>query len=595
MNHATEPALGWDASNKTTQLALRQPALDTDEQWELVDGGSELPDYVQQRMRVIQQLLAARGTKTYAQVQRQAAHSLGISVRSLRRLLKAWQESGVAGLSRQPRSDQGSLKTSQEWQDYIVKTYKDGNRGSRQISPAQVAVQVRARAQALGIEDYPGRTTVYRILRLHICKQQQKRSLGWRQDRLTLHTREGLAIAIEWSNQVWQVDHTRADVLVVDQSGEVLGRPWLTIVVDTYSRCIMGFHLGFDAPSAAVVCLALRHAILPKQYSSAYELHACWGTYGLPQYLYTDGGKDFRSRHLEQVATELGIVLCLRRKPSDGGIVERPFGTFNSQFFSTLPGYVNSNVTERSPVAESEACLTLLQLERLLVRYIVDHYNQAIDARMGDQSRIGRWEAGRIAQLPLLGNRELDLCLMRRDRRTVYRSGYLQFANLTYQGEHLAAYAGESVIVRYDPRDITTVFIYEVKESLEVFLTRAHAVGWETETLSYAEAVALSQHKRQAGKAISNRSMLDEVRDRDQRIKKLQKHPKQNGNALKPFSAAQPDIALNDALVVSPPLSDVPANDPTAQPEPESHKPKKPVPYVRVYDYEDLKREAGLL
>ncbi len=33
MNHATEPALGWDASNKTTQLALRQPALDTDEQW----------------------------------------------------------------------------------------------------------------------------------------------------------------------------------------------------------------------------------------------------------------------------------------------------------------------------------------------------------------------------------------------------------------------------------------------------------------------------------------------------------------------------------------------------------------------------------
>ncbi|MGJ5676849.1 MAG: hypothetical protein ACR9NN_25140 [Nostochopsis sp.] len=48
------------------------------------------------------------------------------------------------------------------------------------------------------------------------------------------------------------------------------------------------------------------------------------------------------------MATELGIVLCLRRKPSDGGIVERPFGTFNSQFFSTLPGYVNSNVTERS-------------------------------------------------------------------------------------------------------------------------------------------------------------------------------------------------------------------------------------------------------
>lgn len=100
-----------------------------------------------------------------------------------------------------------------------------------------------------------------------------------------------------------------------------------------------------------------------------------------------------------------------------------------------------------------------MQLEQLLVRYLVDHYNVAIDVRMGDQTRIGRWEAGRIAQLPLLGDRELDLCLMRRDRRRVYRSGYLQFANLTYQGEHLAAYAGEMVTLRYDPRDITTVYV----------------------------------------------------------------------------------------------------------------------------------------
>lgn len=54
------------------------------------------------------------------------------------------------------------------------------------MSPAQVAVQVQARAQTLGVEDYPGRTTVHRILRpyiervQHIEKVQQKRSLGWR-------------------------------------------------------------------------------------------------------------------------------------------------------------------------------------------------------------------------------------------------------------------------------------------------------------------------------------------------------------------------------------------------------------------------------
>ncbi len=41
------------------------------------------------------------------------------------------------------------------------------------------------------------------------------------------------------------------------------------------------------------------------------SLSEIWGTYGIPQYLYTDGGKDFKSQHVEQVATELGIVCCL--------------------------------------------------------------------------------------------------------------------------------------------------------------------------------------------------------------------------------------------------------------------------------------------
>lgn len=99
----------------------------------------------------------------------------------------------------------------------------------------------------------------------------------------------------------------------------------------------------------------------------------------------------------------------------------------------------------------------------------------------GDQRRMGRWDAGRNGALRLLGERELDICLLRRDRRTVYRQGYLQFANLTYQGEHLAAYAGETVILRYHPRDITTIWVYHLQGSSEVFLTRAHAQGWESE------------------------------------------------------------------------------------------------------------------
>ncbi|MFM7615001.1 MAG: hypothetical protein ACKO4R_12430, partial [Synechococcales cyanobacterium] len=156
------------------------------------------------------------------------------------------------------------------------------------------------------------------------------RSRGWRGSRLSLKTRDGLDLSVEYSNHIWQCDHTRADILLVDQHGELLGRPWLTTVVDTYSRCIIGINLGFDAPSSHVVALALRHAILPKKYGSEYGLHEEWGTYGKPEHFFTDGGKDFRSNHLQQIGVQLGFACHLRDRPSEGGIVERPFGTLNT-------------------------------------------------------------------------------------------------------------------------------------------------------------------------------------------------------------------------------------------------------------------------
>jgi putative transposase len=206
-----------------------------------------------------------------------------------------------------------------------------------------------------------------------------------------------------------------------------------------------------------------------------------------------------------------------------------------------------------------------------------------------------------VLRLQLLSERELDICLMRRDRRTVYRSGYIQFANLTYLGEHLAAYAGESVIIRYNPRDITTIFIYicQLQESKEVFLTRAHAQGWETETLSYAEAQALSQRRREAGKAISNRSMLQEVQERDDMVKKLRRQKKKQHSADVLKTSMAPDTGITNQKECDKEseiqVEEIPVEAIT-EVEIEKAKPKKPVPYVRVYeDFDQLRREANLL
>jgi putative transposase len=553
---------------------------ETGERQEIWNGTKALPPAIKRRLEVLQRLKSYEGSERYDEEQRKAAQELELDRRSLYRLIHQYREQGVEGLRRKERADLGKSKIDEDWQSFINQSYRRGNRGMRQTNPSQVAKLVEERARELGKTDYPSRRTVYRILEPEIEKREKKqtsRAIGWQGELLKITTREGIELDIEYSNQVWQCDHTPADILVVDREGEILGRPTLTTVVDTYSRCIMGIHLGMEYPSAAVTCLALRHAIQPKQYGSLYGLSNLWGTYGLPQYLYTDGGKDFTSQHVEQVAASLGIVLCLRRRPSDGGIVERPFGTINSEFLSTLPGYTTRRLKPHRSQVEAEACLTLEELERLLVRYIVDNYNQKPDARLGDRNRIERWEAGRMAQPKLLEERDLDILLMRQERRRVYQGGYLRFANLTYKGEYLAGYVGDTVVLRYDPRDITSLLVYRQRGAKDVFLTRAHAQHLETERLSLSEAKAIGRRMRQACRGVTNQSVLEELQARTQFVNEL----------------LQEKAAVGGSRGKSTDSNAVPASNEEEKELDELVK-NEPLPEIRVYDYEKLRQEHGI-
>jgi putative transposase len=503
----------------------------------------ELDSEAQRKLEVIQSLIAPCDRLTYGQKLREAAEKLGVSVRSIQRLVKRWEQEGLAGIANDSRGDKGKHRISDFWQDFIIKTYKEGNKGSKRMTPKQVAVRVQAKAREIKDEQPPTYRTVLRVLKPIIERQEKAKSIrrpGWRGSAGSVKTRDGEDLEYKHSNHIWQCDHTRVDLLLVDQYGELLSRPWLTTVIDTYSRCVMGVNLGFDAPSSQVVALALRHAILPKKYGIEYKLNCEWGTYGKPQHFYTDGGKDFRSHHVQQVGTDLGFRCHLRDRPSEGGIVERPFRTLNDQLFSTLPGYTGSNVQQRPEDAEKDASLTLRQLEQLIARFICDHYNQSMDARMGDQTRFQRWEAG-LPEVPdVIDERHLDNCLMKAARRSVQGGGHLQFENLIYHGEYLAGYAKDIVSLRFDPNDITTILVYRQEDNREVFLARATAKGLETEQLSYEEAKASSRRLRSAGKTLSNEAILQEALERDA-LADSKKNRKQRQKEEQKLARSQPN------------------------------------------------------
>ncbi|MGQ4648131.1 Mu transposase C-terminal domain-containing protein [Lyngbya aestuarii] len=495
-------------------------------------GDELITDEVRLKMEVIESLTSPCDRQTYSTRKREAAEKLGVTLRSIERLLKKYQEQGLVALTK-TRSDKGKRRISDDWQQFIIETYQQGNQGSKRMTRLQVFNRVKGRARQLNLpkQDYPSHQTVYRILDKYIEEKERKqkaRSPGYLGSRLTHVTRDGQELQIEGSNDVWQCDHTRLDVMLADEYG-TLARPWLTVIIDSYSRCLMGFRLGFDAPSSQVVALALHHAILPKSYGSQYQLRNEWGSYGKPVYFYTDGGKDFRSTHLlEQIAVELGFSCYLRRRPSDGGIVERFFRTLNDQVLRLLPGYTGSNLQERPKTVEKDACLTLQDLEMVLVRYIVDEYNQHTDARMKNQSRIGRWEAGLMVEPYLYNKLDLAICLMKEARRTVQKYGCIQFENLTYRAEHLRGRAGEVVALRYDPDDITTLLVYERKaDGTEEFLDYAHAQELETERLSLRELKTINKKLKDAAEAINNDSILEAMLEREALVEEMAKANRQ--------------------------------------------------------------------
>jgi putative transposase len=277
----------------------------------------------------------------------------------------------------------------------------------------------------------------------------------------------------------------------------VPARPWLSVIVDDYSRAIAGYFLSFTAPAAMQTALALHQAIWRKSEPS-------WTVCGIPAVLYTDHGSDFTSRHIEQVCADLKIrlVFSLPGKPRGRGRVERFFATVNQRFLVDLPGYAPAGQTKRPPT------LTLGALDHAFRRFVLDDYHQQVHSTTGIPPQ-ARWSAGGF--LPHLPEslEQLDLLLLTVAKpRQAHQDG-IRFQALRYIDATLAAYVGEAVTIRYDPRDMAEIRVYHKNR----FLCRAVCQELAGETVSLKDITrARNRRKRELQQVITaRRSLVDQV------------------------------------------------------------------------------------
>ncbi|MGV0111893.1 Mu transposase C-terminal domain-containing protein [Arthrobacter sp. CP30] len=248
-------------------------------------------------------------------------------------------------------------------------------------------------------------------------------------------------------NAIWQADHTMLDILIRGADGRPT-RPWLTIVLDDYSRAIAGYMVILGAPTAMNTALALRQAIWPKS-------DPAWPVCGIPDVLYVDHGSDFTSHHLTRVTNDLRIrmIHSAVARPQGRGKVERFFGTINTELLSALPGHISRGHPQPTPT------LRLEELTAALHNLIVGTYNHRCHSETQTTPTQGWIADGWMPRLPETLEQLDELLLTVQAPRKVRRDG-IRFQGLRYHSPTLASYVGETITIRYDPRDVSEIRVF---------------------------------------------------------------------------------------------------------------------------------------
>ena len=186
--------------------------------------------------------------------------------------------------------------------------------------------------------------------------------------------------------EIGHIDHTELDIeCVCSLTGRVLGRPWMTLLTDAFSRRILAFYLTFDPPSYRSCMMVLRECV---------DRQA-----RLPQVLVVDGGREFHSTYFE---TLLARYECTKKtrppaKPRFGSVCERLFGTTNTQFLYNLQGntQLTRNVRQvtKSVNPKRLAAWPYEELHARVAQYLYDVYDTC-DHPALDRTPREAYEAG---------------------------------------------------------------------------------------------------------------------------------------------------------------------------------------------------------
>ncbi|ECY2634746.1 transposase [Salmonella enterica] len=379
-----------------------------------------------------------------------------------------------------------------------------------------------------------------------------------------------------------QIDHTVVDLIVVDERDrQPIGRPYLTIAIDVFTRCVSGMVVTLEAPSAVSVGLCLAHVVCDKRpWLERLKVEMDWPMSGKPRLLYLDNATEFKSEALRRGCEQYGIRLDYRPpgQPHYGGIVERLIGTAMQMIHDDLPGTTFSNPGQRGDYnSEKMAALTLRELERWLTLAVGTYHNSVhngllqppgarwaeVVARDGAPAVVTSATAFLVDFLPIV-------------RRTLTRTGFV-IDHIHYYSDALKPWIAHrkhlsAFLIRRDPRDISRIWVLEPEGQhyLEItYRTLSHPAVtlWE-------QRKALTKLRQQGRQQVDEAAlfhMIMQMREIVSTAQKATRKARRDADRRQHLRSSEPP----DKLL--PPVTD------STEPMPESITPVKPFDQIEEW------------
>lgn len=300
---------------------------------------------------------------------------------------------------------------------------------------------------------------------------------------------------------VGMVDATVCDIYLVDIAGNLIGRPVLTILTDSFSNgFVMGYSLTWEGGTYSLRDLMLNVVADKKEWCKKFGIFIekeQWDSSQMPSVIVTDMGNEYQSQTFSQV-TELGVTLINlpALRPELKSIVERSFQLIQGSAKPYLMdyGFVDKDAGKRlAPDYRKGANLTIEDYEKVVIYSILYHNCQRIledypytktmlEAQVQPHANcIFKWGKEQDGcNLIDVSPRELILTLLPRTKGKFTRKGLIVLG-LRYDSkdkDFTESYLmGKDVVAAYNSESADTVYLIENGNFIEFSLIESRFSG----------------------------------------------------------------------------------------------------------------------